>query len=197
MSMIIAGVDEVGRGCWAGPVVAAAVALAEPIPGLKDSKKLSKKARERLALQIKKEALAIGIGWVDAMTVDEVGINQAVKEAMTQAIAHIQINYDEIIIDGHINFLAENPMARPVIKADDTVPAVSAASIIAKVERDNYMDQQATEYPLYGFELHVGYGTAYHIKQLREHGVSPLHRKSYKPIKNLLVGSGAELNIQA
>jgi ribonuclease HII len=184
--MITVGIDEVGRGCWAGPLVASAVVLAEPITGLKDSKKLSKKQREALTILIKEQALAIGPGWVEAALIDEIGITAAVKLAMERALAQITIAYDEVIIDGHLNFLPENPKTRAVIKADDTEPSVSAASIVAKVARDNYMADITKDYPDYGFEQHVGYGTALHIERLKLHGVSDLHRRSYKPIKALL-----------
>lgn len=184
--MLTVGVDEVGRGCWAGPVVAGAVLLREPIPGLKDSKLLSKKRRDEMAIIIKKEALATGLGWVDAQTIDRVGITTAVKMAMEQALQQIEAAYDEVVIDGHLNFLAEVPKTRALIKADNLVPAVSAASILAKVARDDYMSEIATSYADYGFAQHVGYGTALHLERLKLHGVSDLHRQSFKPIKALL-----------
>ncbi|MDB5164510.1 MAG: putative Ribonuclease [Candidatus Saccharibacteria bacterium] len=167
--------------------MAGAVVLAEPIAGLKDSKKLSKKQREALTILIKEQALAIGLGWVEAALIDEIGVTAAVKLAMERALEQITIEYDDVIIDGHLNFLPENPKTRAVIKADDTEPSVSAASIVAKVARDNYMADIITkDYPDYGFEQHVGYGTALHIERLKLHGVSDLHRRSYKPIKALL-----------
>ena len=184
--MITVGIDEVGRGCWAGPVVAGAVILNVPIEGLKDSKQLSKKKREELTIQINDLAKSFGLGWVDASVVDEVGITEAVKLAMQQALDQIEVDYDEVIIDGHLNFLPDNPKTRAVIKADDTVPSVSAASIVAKVARDNYMSDIAKDYPDYGFEKHVGYGTALHLERLKLHGVSNLHRRSFKPIKGML-----------
>ena len=184
--MITVGIDEVGRGCWAGPVVAGAVILDKPIDGLKDSKKLSKKKREELTIQIKDEAKAVGLGWVEASIVDEVGITEAVRLAMQQALDEIDADYDEVIIDGHLNFLPDNPKTRALIKADDTEPSVSAASIVAKVARDNFMSEVASEYPDYGFPQHVGYGTALHLERLKLHGVSNLHRRSFKPIKGML-----------
>lgn len=184
--MIVVGIDEVGRGCWAGPVVAAAVVLKREVPGLKDSKLLTKLARERLAQQIEAAALAFGISWVEASVIDEIGINEAVKLAMERALAQIKVQYDQVIIDGHINFLAENPKSQAIIKADNSVPAVSAASIIAKLARDKFMAEQALAFPGYGFEKHVGYGTKFHLQQLKQLGLCKLHRKSYKPIKSLL-----------
>lgn len=187
--MQVVGIDEVGRGCWAGPLVAGAVVLHRPIPGLKDSKKLTKKERDRLSVLIYEQALATGLGWVWPADIDTLGITTAVKRAMAAALEQIRIGYDEVIIDGHINYLPEVVGSRAVIRADDLFPTVSAASIIAKVARDAYMAEQALLYPQYGFEKHVGYGTAQHIAMLSRHGVTDLHRKSYKPIQAFLLQS--------
>jgi ribonuclease HII len=188
--VITVGIDEVGRGCWAGPLVAGAVILRGPITGLKDSKKLSKKQREILAAGIESEALAYGLGWVWPDELDSLGITTSVKRAMERALEAIRLPYDEVIIDGNINYLPEIVCSRAIIKADDTVPAASAASIIAKVARDNYMSMEAhAKYPEYGFDKHVGYGTAAHIKALADHGVTDIHRKSYKPIRQLMLSS--------
>ncbi len=184
--MITVGIDEVGRGCWAGPLVAGAVILNEPIAGLKDSKKLNKQQRESLAEQINQKAGATGLGWVEPVEIDEVGLTAAVKLAMERALNEISVAYGELIIDGNLNFFPDNPKAKAVIKADDGVPAVSAASIIAKVARDTYMAKAAEAHPEYGFESHVGYGTALHLERLKSHGVSKLHRLSYKPVAALL-----------
>lgn len=189
--MITVGIDEVGRGCWAGPLVAGAVILSGPIPGLKDSKKLSKKQRERLAAEIQISALAIGLGWVDAATIDKVGITTAVKMAMERALEQLKTPYDAIIIDGSFNFFPDNPKATAVIKADDSVPAVSAASIVAKVARDKYMCGLTGDYMRYQFAKHVGYGTALHLELLRKFGVSDMHRQSFKPVQSLLNQSTA------
>lgn len=184
---VIIGIDEVGRGCWAGPLVAAAVLLGDPVDGLNDSKKLTKKRRELLDYEIRASGAVISIGWVTAETVDKIGLSLAVGQAMRQAIDSMTVTYDEIIIDGNVNYLSDNPKARAVVRADGTVPAVSAASIIAKVARDAYMAGQAhDQFPQYAFDIHVGYGTKLHIEMLKLHGVSPLHRKSYKPIQALL-----------
>lgn len=191
--MIVVGIDEVGRGCWAGPLVAGAVIMPADFSlptgalwRLGDSKVLSKKQRLLADLEIRKIALAIGIGWVDAAIIDKLGITNAVKLAMNRALIAINFNYDEVIIDGNYNFLAENSKTRALIKADATIPSVSAASIIAKVARDNYMSDIVEQYPGYGFEQHVGYGTALHANSLKQLGVSALHRRSFKPIKALL-----------
>ncbi|MDB5181590.1 MAG: putative Ribonuclease [Candidatus Saccharibacteria bacterium] len=190
--MITVGIDEVGRGCWAGPLVAGAVILYAPIIGLKDSKKLSKKQREVLAEQIHQQALAVGLGWIWPEDIDKNGISISVKNAMQMALEQIHIPYDEVIIDGNINYLVEVPFTRALIKADDLVPAASAASIVAKVARDTYMATIATgEYPGYGFERHVGYGTAEHIRSLEQYGVTPIHRQSYKPIQKFVLLSNS------
>ncbi len=184
--MLTIGIDEVGRGCWAGPVVAGEVILHRPIEGLKDSKKLTKRQREALDVQIRAEALAVGTGWASPAEVDELGLTEAVRLAMRRALEQITPRYDEIIIDGNYNFFPENPKARAVIKADDSVPAASAASIVAKVARDDYMARIAADYPDYGFASHVGYCTALHLERLKLHGVSDLHRLSFKPVRALV-----------
>jgi len=185
--MVIVGIDEVGRGCWAGPLVAGAVILPESIHGLKDSKKLSKKQRGKLAVEIESQARATGLGWVQPEEIDRIGLTEAVRLAMRRAVDEIKIGYDEIIIDGNINYLAYDARSRAVVKADDLVPSVSAASVLAKVARDNWMANEAHKlFPEYEFGNHVGYGTKRHIELLKLHGVSSLHRKSYKPIQALL-----------
>jgi ribonuclease HII len=183
---MIVGIDEVGRGCWAGPLVAGAVILSEPIVGLRDSKKLSRMQRTRLDAEIRVQALAYGLGWVTPAEIDEVGLTVAVRLAMQRAVALITMPFDEIIIDGNLNFLQDHPKSRCLIKADDTVPAVSAASILAKVARDNYMAEIANRYPGYEFERHVGYGTLAHMTALKSLGVCELHRRSFAPIKALI-----------
>jgi len=183
--MVTLGIDEVGRGCWAGPLVVGAVVLAQPIEGLKDSKKLSKKRREELSVIVLDRAAATGLGWVTAEEIDSLGLTRSTGLAAERALAQINIDFDEIIIDGNTNFLPKDPRVKTIIKADDSVAAVSAASIIAKVARDAYMVQAALLYPDYGFEEHVGYGTARHIVALQEHGTCQLHRRSYKPIQSL------------
>lgn len=184
--MATVGIDEVGRGCWAGPLVAGAVVLNAPIAGLKDSKRLSKKQRQNLAAEIQLQAVAIGLGWVQPAEIDALGLTAAVRLAMERAVEQIRVDYDELIIDGNFNFFPDNPKARAIIKADDCVPAVSAASIVAKVARDKYMNQLDGNYLNYQFAKHVGYGTALHVEMLKKFGVSDLHRRSFKPIAALL-----------
>lgn len=182
VSMIV-GIDEVGRGCWAGPLVAGAVLLESEIPGLRDSKKLTKRQREAMSQLVKGSDAIYGLGWVSPAEVDELGLTAAVRIAMERALACITIPFNEVIIDGNFNFLAHMPLTRAIVQADNTVPAVSAASILAKVARDDYMIAQAEKFPGYGFEKHVGYGTAAHAAAMRELGLTPLHRKSYKPVR--------------
>ena len=190
----IIGVDEVGRGCWAGPLVAGAVLMERSfeVPEgagwrLGDSKKLTKLQREIANGYIQTSATAFSLGWVSAEEVDQLGLTKAVGVAMERAVAGIlhsqgRLAHEEIIIDGNINFLPDNPLATCLVKADDSVPAVSAASILAKVARDTFMTEQALQYPGYGFERHVGYGTKHHQEALKQFGITPLHRKSYKPV---------------
>lgn len=183
MTRVIVGMDEVGRGCWAGPLVVGAAILARPIPGLKDSKQISSKQRRELAVVIQETASGTGLGWVWPAEIDDIGLTQATTLAMNRALEYIQSEYDEIIIDGKLNFLPDNPKCRAVIKADSSIPAVSAASIIAKVARDEYMHSISKKFPAYGFDRHVGYGTKLHLDSLRVHGPCKQHRLSFKPIR--------------
>lgn len=183
---MIVGLDEVGRGCWAGPVVAGAVLLGAPIKGLKDSKKLTKLARERLDAEIRVLAVAYGIGWVTPAETDEWGLTEAVRVAMRRAFVGITAPYERIVVDGNLNFLADMPNSEAIIAADNTVPAVSAASIIAKVARDRFMAEASLRHPGYGFEKHVGYGTAAHLAAMKLQGVCSMHRKSFKPVQAFL-----------
>jgi ribonuclease HII len=179
---MIVGIDEVGRGAWAGPLVVGAVLLGgEQIDGLTDSKKLTKKQRELLDLEIRKKALGIGLGWVSAKHIDQIGLTQALMLASRRAIAHIRHEYAEIIIDGTFAFLDDSRVT-VMKKADLLVPSVSAASIVAKVARDKYMSYIDTVFPGYKFTGHVGYGTAAHRKAIDELGVCALHRLSYAPL---------------
>ncbi|HEY5806028.1 MAG TPA: ribonuclease HII [Candidatus Saccharimonadales bacterium] len=184
---MIVGIDEVGRGCWAGPVVAGAVLLDVTIVGLKDSKKLSKLQRKRLDAEIRTSALGFGLGWVSAKEVDRIGLTAAVRLAMELALAEIKMPYEQIIVDGNLNFFAGNPKSSAVVGADNLVPAVSAASIVAKVARDRFMADAATRFPGYGFEKHVGYGTAAHRMAIYANGLTELHRRSFRPIQAFTV----------
>lgn len=179
---MIVGIDEVGRGAWAGPLVVGAVLLGgAKVDGLTDSKKLTKKQRERLDIEIRQKARAIGIGWVSAKQIDKIGLSQALKLASRRALGHIRHDYSEIIIDGTIALIDE-PRVTLMKKADLLVPSVSAASIVAKVARDNYMKHLDRVFPGYKFSGHVGYGTASHREAIENKGVTPLHRLSYMPL---------------
>ncbi len=183
---MILGIDEVGRGPWAGPLVIGAVVLGGvQIDGLTDSKKLTKKRRDELDVIIRRDAAGYGLGWVDASEIDRIGLSAALVLATKRAVEQIKAPYHEIVIDGTINFLKDTSKGEYVTtlkKADLLVPSVSAASIIAKVARDNYMAQQDEVYPAYKFGSHVGYGTAAHRAAIDTHGVTPLHRLSFAPL---------------
>lgn len=192
---MILGIDEVGRGPWAGPLVVGAVVLGgEQIEGLTDSKKLTKKRRDELDVVIRDQAAGYGLGWVTAAEIDEIGLSQALVLATKRAVEQIKVTYSEIIIDGTINFLAETgkgPYVTTLKKADLLIPSVSAASIIAKVARDNYMTEQHAIYPEYNFKSHVGYGTAAHRMAIENYGVTPLHRLSFAPLAKYRSKAGA------
>lgn len=191
---MIVGIDEVGRGCMAGPLVAGAVLFDRPRPvrGLKDSKKLTREQRMILDIKIRQKAVAFGIGWVMPDELDAVGLTQAVRLAMERALAKIEADYERVIIDGNYNFLKHVEKTETLIKADDLIPAVSAASILAKVARDNWMIAAAKSYPGYGFDSHVGYCTSAHRAAVAELGACDLHRRSFAPVRLALVpDSGA------
>lgn len=193
---MILGIDEVGRGPWAGPLVVGAVVLGDAaIEGLADSKKLTPRRREQLAAQINATASAIGLGWVHAAELDELGMSQALRLATVRAVEQIHAPYHEIILDGTINFLSDTNKGSYVTvlaKADALVPAVSAASIVAKVARDMYMAEQDGVYPEYSFAKNVGYGTAAHRLAIAKHGVTPLHRLSFAPLAQYRPDAGAD-----
>lgn len=184
---MLVGIDEVGRGCWAGPVVAGAVMFGRRVvPGMKDSKQLTRAQRETLDLEIRAKALAYGIGWATPAEIDEFGMTQAVRLAMQRALDEIAKPYREVVIDGRLNYLIENTKTRSLTKADGILSCVGAASIIAKVARDRFMAEAAQQFPGYLFEKHVGYGTPEHQAALRSLGICELHRRSFRPIAALL-----------
>ena len=184
---IICGVDEAGRGPLAGPVMAAAVILdpAHPIAGLRDSKKLSEAKRELLAIEIKKHALAWCIAECSEKEIDELNILQATMLAMRRAVEGLSIKPTLALIDGNRCPVMSVP-SEAIVKGDDKVAAISAASILAKTARDHVLMQLHEQYPQYALDQHKGYPTALHLERLREHGVAPIHRKSYAPVKALL-----------
>ena len=184
---LIAGVDEVGRGPLVGAVVTAAVILnpEQPIEGLTDSKKLTEKKRESLAEEIKQKALAWSIARADADEIDELNILHATMLAMQRAVAHLSTQPDFVLIDG--NRCPNLPMAsQAVVKGDLRVAEISAASILAKVARDNEMKELDKLYPDFGFAKHKGYPTKLHFEMLAKLGPTPQHRQSFKPVKKAL-----------
>ena len=187
MRRLIAGVDEAGRGPLAGPVYAAAVILNpdKPIAGLADSKKLSPAKRERLYKIIQRDALSWAIAAASVEEIDAINILQASLLAMRRAVESLDTRPDKILVDGLYCPKVAMP-ARAIVKGDAKEPSISAASILAKVARDHEMLLIHAKYPQYGFDAHKGYGTALHLAALVSHGVSPAHRRSYAPVKQLL-----------
>jgi ribonuclease HII len=185
----VAGVDEAGRGPWAGPVVAAAVILRKKeIPsGLRDSKKLSAKKREALFPIIMQQAW-VGIGVSEVEEIDRMNILEATLLAMRRAVAALPVSPDKVLVDGNVMPRLNCP-TETIIGGDDKSLSIAAASIVAKVTRDNIMAKLHHDYPQFGWLKNAGYGTADHIAALNQHGPTPLHRKSFKPIKALLMVS--------
>ena len=183
----IAGIDEAGRGCLAGPVVAAAVILPKGIslPEANDSKQLTEAQREKLFPQIQEHALGVGVGVMSAETVDQVNILQATYLAMEQAIANLTLKPDYLLLDAV--HLARVPIRQKGIKKGDSLSiSIAAASIIAKVTRDHLMLDYAEQFPAYGFDGHKGYGTKLHREAIATHGPCPLHRKTFRGVKEYL-----------
>ena len=177
---LVAGVDEVGRGCLAGPVIAAAVILRKKIPGLKDSKKLSKKKREELSLIIMQNSY-FSFGSSSPKEIDKINILQASLLAMKRAILNLSVEPGKILIDG-IHKPDLNTDTQTIISGDSYIDEISAASIIAKVYRDNLMMQFDTEYPNFYFSSHMGYGTKMHKAAIKKYGITPIHRKTFKGV---------------
>jgi ribonuclease HII len=181
----VVGVDECSYGSWVGHVWAAAVVLRAPIPGLNDSKKLSAKHREALGEQIKAQAVAYGVGYATAEEIAEMGALTASHAAMTRALQQIHVPIEKVQVDGNRVPKWSWP-TEAIIKGDATIPAIMAASILAKNARTEEMRLLAEKHPEYGFDQHQGYGTAQHAEALEKHGVLPEHRRSYAPIKALI-----------
>ena len=176
----ICGIDEAGRGPLAGPVCAAAVILPErlDIPGLNDSKKLTDKKRRELFPIIEEQALAYGIGWASQEEIDDINILQATFLAMSRAVEQLNIRPDLALVDGNRAPTLDLPV-ETVVKGDSLSASIAAASVLAKVSRDDVMLRMAEEYPGYGFEVHKGYGTKAHYEALRTFGPSPIHRRTF------------------
>lgn len=186
---LIAGIDEVGRGPLAGPVVAACVLfdINVSIPEVNDSKKLSMKKRKELAEIIKENALSIGIGIIDNNIIDEVNILEATKLAMIKALDNLLIKPDFVLVDAvKLNISYPN---ESIIKGDEKSMVIAASSIIAKVTRDEIMKGYHQIYPQYGFDRNSGYPTKEHKEALIKHGITPIHRISFKPVKNLFINT--------
>jgi ribonuclease HII len=182
----IAGIDEVGRGPLAGPVVAAAIILPEDffLPGIDDSKKLTEKKREEYNKIIRSEAISFSISMIHAQEIDEINIYEATKKAMKSAIVNLHIQPDFLLIDA---MKLETPYASDsIIKGDAKSVSIAAASIVAKVERDQLMKELSSSFPQYSFQHNMGYGTKEHIQAIQEFGITPYHRKSFAPIKDSL-----------
>lgn len=184
----IAGTDEAGRGPLAGPVVAAAVILRKGavIEGVDDSKKLTDKKRRDLIDTIKKEALAVGIGIVSPQEIDQINIYRAAKQAMISAIKALKIKPEYILADA---MMLEDELGIPtesIIKGDQKSASIAAASIVAKVTRDEYMIEMDKLFPMYGFKKHMGYPTKTHIEAIEKYGICPIHRKTFEPIKSII-----------
>ena len=181
----IAGTDEAGRGPLAGPVVAAAVILPKDFHSelINDSKKLTEKKREEAFKLIQENAIAIGISFVDAQTIDKINIYEAARLAMQQALDDMHFNYDLVLTDA-MPFKEWKTKVIPIIKGDAKCECIAAASIIAKVSRDHYMQELALKYPEYGFEKHKGYGTKLHMEAIDKYGpIKGVHRESFGPVK--------------
>lgn len=176
----ICGIDEAGRGPLAGPVCAAAVILPEglEIPGLNDSKKLTDKKRRELFPIIEEQTLAYGIGWASQEEIDDINILQATFLAMSRAVEQLNIRPDLALVDGNRAPTLDLPV-ETVVKGDSLSASIAAASVLAKVSRDDVMLRMAEEYPGYGFEVHKGYGTKAHYEALRTFGPSPIHRRTF------------------
>lgn len=185
---VIVGVDEAGRGPLCGPVVAAACILPKGYHNehINDSKKLTEKKREIAYQEIINDALAYGVGIVDAKRIDEINIYQATKEAMSKAINQINISYDLILSDA-MKLEKQKVEVVPIIKGDAKAESIAAASIIAKVTRDHMLEEMDKKYPQYGFISHKGYGTKKHIEAIKKFGIiQGFHRETYEPIKSMI-----------
>lgn len=184
--MYIAGVDEAGRGPLAGPVVAAAVILKPNVqlPNVDDSKKLSEKQRQQALIEIKEHAIAIGIGIVSVEEIERINIYRASREAMMSAIKQLKVKPQYLLIDA-MPIELDIP-SKSIIKGDQKSVSIAAASIVAKTTRDAYMVEMDKVFPQYGFKQHKGYPTKAHIEALHQYGYTPIHRKTYEPIKSMI-----------
>lgn len=180
----VAGADEAGKGAWCGPLVAAAVILPERcgIPGIKDSKQLTPKQRERLFVRITKRAVSWAVAVVPNTDIDRIGIQPANIRALEHALERLHVQPDAILVDGYPVKHGKKPV-KAIVKGDMKVLSIAAASIVAKVVRDALMNGFDREFPQYRLKRHKGYGTPEHLRLLKRHGVSPIHRKSFQPMR--------------
>lgn len=188
-----AGVDEAGRGSLAGPVVAAAVILppGAELPGLTDSKLLTPATRVRLAEAIRAQAVAYAVAAVEASEIDATDILRATLRAMTLAVSDLAPQPDLVLVDGNTLPVLSIP-AQAIVRGDRLVPAISAASVLAKVTRDSIMERWAVHFPAYGFAQHKGYGTAAHLAQIAEHGPCAIHRRSFAGVREHVGAAGVQ-----
>ncbi len=178
--LFVAGIDEVGRGCLAGPLVAAAVVLpSDQTLELFDSKSISKTKRENIAKQVKEVSLGYGLGWVTNNEIDKYGLAWSLQESYIRALVDLNLEVSKVILDGNVNYLEEFNICETCIKGDKKVACVAAASVLAKVTRDNHMASVSGKYPEYRYETNAGYGTVSHREAIYKHGMSDLHRKSF------------------
>ena len=186
---LVAGVDEAGRGPLAGPVVAAAVILddCQSVKGLADSKTLTALRREKLFDEIRAKALCFSIAQASVEEIERLNILQATLLAMRRAVDGLRLKPNKVLVDGNRLPLLDM-LAEAIVRGDSLVPAISAASILAKVHRDRWCLDYDREFPQYGFAKHKGYGTAEHLAALRKHGASPQHRKTFRPVSDLMHG---------
>lgn len=187
----VAGVDEVGRGALAGPVVAAAVILdgEGDYSDIRDSKILTARKRESLAARIQKEAVAVGLGAVAESEIDRINILQATRRAMLQAVGHLNVRPDMVLVDGFWLPGLDHP-CMGIIDGDALSYSIAAASIVAKVHRDAFMASLASRYPQYGFERHKGYGSDFHRRAIVRYGPCPLHRQSFRGVREFISSGG-------
>jgi ribonuclease HII len=180
-ALVVAGVDEVGRGALAGPLSAGAcvLPLSPRIEGLDDSKRLSPARRSEIAESVRASAICWHVAHVDAWEIDTIGVSAALRRAMGRALAGLELEPDHVLVDGLPVGVA--PVETAVVKGDAKIAAIAAASVLAKVERDALMVELASEHAAYGFEVNKGYGTAEHIEAIRRHGMCPQHRRSFSP----------------
>ncbi|MGG6269713.1 ribonuclease HII [Leptolyngbya sp. AN03gr2] len=184
----VAGVDEVGLGCLAGPIVAAAVLLPPEcrlIEGVRDSKLLSAQARSRLFIQVKETAIAVGVGIATVQEIEQINVLRASYLAMQRALSRIA-PYDHALIDGRPIKQAELGSHTAMIDGDATCYAIACASIVAKVRRDRFMQRLAKRYPYYGWERNAGYGTKQHLEAIDQFGITPYHRRTYAPVQRAI-----------